>query len=144
MSLGGASIDSDAFALGDTTLVGTIWPLNEPENGRYFGIAPCLTLPTGNHSVTRPSLGSNRWSMAIQPGFVFNVAPKWSVDLVGDATIYGDNEDGPGGVTVEKDPGCTALGWVNHHASDTTTLSLSEPRHVGAVPKPSAGSRAPR
>lgn len=124
MSLGGTNIDSDDFSLGDTTLVGTIWPLNDPENGRYFAIATYLTLPTGNYSATRPSLGSNRWSMAIQPGFVFNVAPKWSVDLAGDVTIYGDNEDGPGGVTVEKDPSYTALGWLNYHASDKTTLSL--------------------
>ncbi len=124
MSLGGTNIDSDEFSLGDTTLVGTIWPLNDPENGRYFAIATYLTLPTGSYSATEPSLGSNRWSMAIQPGFLFNVAPKWSVDLAGDITIYGDNEDGPGGANVEKDPSYTALGWVNYHASDKTTLSV--------------------
>lgn len=124
MSLGGTNIDSDEFSLGDTTLVGTIWPLNDPENGRYFAIATYLTLPTGSYSATEPSLGSNRWSMAIQPGFLFNVAPKWSVDLAGDVTIYGDNEDGPGGANVEKDPSYTALGWVNYHASDKTTLSV--------------------
>lgn len=124
MSLGGTNIDSDEFSLGDTTLVGTIWPLNDPENGRYFAIATYLTLPTGSYSATEPSLGSNRWSIAIQPGFLFNVAPKWSVDLAGDVTIYGDNEDGPGGANVEKDPSYTALGWVNYHASDKTTLSV--------------------
>ncbi len=114
----------DGFSLGDTTLVGTVWPLNDPENGRYFAIATYLTLPTGEYSATRPGLGSNRWSAAVQPGFVFRFAPQWSVDLAADVTIYGDNDDGPGGVTVEKDPSYTALGWLSFHASDKTTLSL--------------------
>lgn len=124
MSVGGAGIETKDFSLGDTTLVGTVWPLNDPENGRYFAIATYLTLPTGEYSATRPGLGSNRWSAAVQPGFVFRFAPQWSVDLAADVTIYGDNDDGPGGVTVEKDPSYTALGWLSFHASDKTTLSL--------------------
>ncbi|MCL7466739.1 transporter [Phaeovulum sp. NW3] len=99
-------------------------PLTFGGDYRYFGIATYLTLPTGDYSSTEPSLGTNRWSMAIQPAFLFNVAPNWSVDLVGDVTIYGDNDDGLGGATVEKDPSFTALGWVNYHASEKTTVSI--------------------
>ena len=123
MRIAGTDIDTKHFSSGDLTLVGTIWPLNDAKNGRYFGIATYLTLPTGNYSATKPSLGSNRWSVAVQPGFLFNVAPKWSVDVVGGVTIYGDNNDGPGGVQVEKDASYTALGWVNYNASDPTMLS---------------------
>lgn len=123
MSIGGTAVGTKDISFGDTTLVGTIWPLNDPENGRYFAIATYLTLPTGEYSATEPGLGSNRWSFAIQPGFVFNIAPKWSVDLVGDVTIYGDNDEGPGGANVEKDASYTALGWINYSASDKTMFS---------------------
>ncbi|MEO1988952.1 MAG: transporter [Martelella sp.] len=123
MRIAGTDIDTKHFSSGDLTLVGTIWPLNDAKNGRYFGIATYLTLPTGNYSASEPSLGSNRWSVAIQPGFVFNIAPKWSVDLAGDVTIYGDNDEGPGGANVEKDASYTALGWINYSASDKTMFS---------------------
>lgn len=133
MSVGGTSIDTKDFSLGDLTFVGTIWPLNDPENGRYFGIATYLTMPTGDYSATQPGLGSNRWSAAIQPGFLFNIAPKWSVDLVGDVTIYGNNGDGPGGADVEKDPSYTALGWLNYQASDSTVLSVGVTTNWGGA-----------
>lgn len=133
MSVGGTSIDTKDFSLGDLTFVGTIWPLNDPENGRYFGIATYLTMPTGDYSATQPGLGSNRWSAAIQPGFLFNIAPKWSVDLGGDVTIYGNNGDGPGGADVEKDPSYTALGWLNYQASDSTVLSVGVTTNWGGA-----------
>ncbi|QKR99265.1 transporter [Sphingomonas sp. CL5.1] len=124
MRLGGRKIGTKEFTPGDLTLVGTVWPLNDPKKGRYFGIATYLTLPTGDYSATRPGLAANRWSVAIQPGFRFKIAPKWSVDLVGGTTIYGDNHDGAGATTIRKDASYTALGWLNYQASDKTTLSF--------------------
>lgn len=124
MSIGGMPLDSDDFSLGDTSIVATVWPINDPEHNRYLAVATYLTLPTGEYDPDVASLGSNRWSLTVQPAYYFNIAPKWSVDLVGDVTIYGDNDDGPGGVTIEKDPNFTALGWLNYHASDVTTFSI--------------------
>lgn len=124
MSLGGSPLNSDDFSLGDTSIVGTFWPLNDPENNRYFALATYLTLPTGEYDANVASLGSNRWSVTVQPAFYFNISPQWSVDLVGDVTIYGDNDDGPGGIKIEKDPNFTALGWLNYHASEATTVSF--------------------
>jgi len=123
MSIGGTSFATDDFALGDTSIVATVWPLNDPENNRYFAVATYLTLPTGDYDPDVASLGSNRWSMTVQPAYYFNINPQWSVDLVGDVTIYGDNDEGPGGITIEKDPTYTALGWLNYHASAETTFS---------------------
>jgi hypothetical protein len=123
MSIGGASIATDDFTLGDTSFVATVWPLNDPEHNRYFAVATYLTVPTGDYDPNVASLGSNRWSMTVQPAYYFNLTPKWSVDLVGDVTVYGDNDDGPGGSKIEKDPSYTALGWLNYHLSATTTLS---------------------
>ncbi|MCT9828210.1 transporter [Pseudomonas veronii] len=124
MRVGGSDIDTKDFSIGDVTLVGTLWPLNDPEHERYFAIATYLTLPTGNYSASEPGLGSNRWSLSIQPGYLFKIAPQWSVDLVGDVTFYGDNNDGPGGADLEKDPSFTMLGWLNYEASAKTMFSL--------------------
>lgn len=124
MSIGGMPLNSNDFALGDTSIVATFWPLNDPKNNRYFALATYLNLPTGEYDANVASLGSNRWSLAFQPAFYFDVAPRWSVDLVGDVTFYGDNDDGPGGMKIEKDPSFTALGWLNYHASDATTFSF--------------------
>jgi len=121
------------FFFGDLTLVGTIWPMSDLGNGRHFGVATYLTMPSGQYSATRPGLGSNRRSVAIQPGFLFNITPKWSVDLVGDVTIFSDNGDGLGGITVEKALSFIALGWLNYHASDSMTLSLGVKTNWGGA-----------
>jgi hypothetical protein len=124
MSIGGVPIESDSFSLGDTSIVATVWPLNDPKHNRYFAVATYLSLPTGDYDPNVASLGTNRWSITVQPAYYFNINSKWSVDLVGDITIYGDNNNGPGGITIEKDPSFTALAWLNYQASGFTTLSL--------------------
>jgi hypothetical protein len=124
LSIGGTSLESDSFGLGDTSIVFTVWPLNDPERNRYFAVATYVTLPTGDYDSDVASLGTNRWAMTVQPAYYFDLAPKWTADLVGDVTIYGDNDSGPGGMTIEKDPDFTALGWLNYHANDRTTFSV--------------------
>lgn len=69
MSIGGAPIESNDFALGDTSIVATVWPLNDPERNRYFAVATYLTLPTGEYDRDVASLGSNRWSVTVQPAY---------------------------------------------------------------------------
>lgn len=39
------------------------------------------------------NLGENRWKFVLQGGFVKGVTPKISIDLVGDVTFYGKNND---------------------------------------------------
>ncbi len=124
MSIGGRTQASDEFGLGDTSIVATFWLVNEPERNLYFSVANYLTLPTGDYDPDVASLGSNRWSGAVQPALHYGFAPRWSVELMGDVTIYGDNDDGPGGVTIKKDPSFTAIGWLNYHVSGVTVLSV--------------------
>ncbi|WP_254657295.1 hypothetical protein, partial [Sphingobium fuliginis] len=40
MRIAGTDIDTKHFSSGDLTLVGTIWPLNDPKNGRYLALPP--------------------------------------------------------------------------------------------------------
>jgi len=123
--LGGAELNAQAFGLGDTILVFTIWPVNDPKNNVYFGIATYLTLPTGNYDRDfAVNLSSNRWSVAIQPGLVVPLWDKWSMDLVGDITFYGDNSDGAGGALIEQQPSMTALAWLKYSFSQSTVGSV--------------------
>lgn len=124
MHIGGMDLATRDVSVGDTSIVSTFWLLNDPVHNRYFAVATYLTLPTGQYSSDKAGLGSNRWSAAVQPAFYFDIAPKWSVDLVGDITIYGDNNDGPGGVTIKKDPNFTGLAWLNYKVADASTLSI--------------------
>lgn len=124
MQLGGPEIDTKDFGIGDATFVFTVFPYINHDKKQYVGIATYLNMPTGDYDADEPGLGTNRWSMTVQPAYYFNLAPKWSVDLVGDITVYGDNDDGPGGATIEQDPSYTAIAWLNYQATETGMLSL--------------------
>ncbi|AER57480.1 hypothetical protein DSC_14180 [Pseudoxanthomonas spadix BD-a59] len=77
MSIGGQRLASDDFSLGDTSIVATFWPINDPERNRYFAVATWLTLPTGHDDANVSGLGTNRWSVSVQPAYYFNLAPRW-------------------------------------------------------------------
>jgi len=126
VKIGGAPLTHDHFALGNTTLVFTIWPINNKENEIYFGVANYLNIPTGSYDRnTSVNLGDNRWSFAIQPGFHARVYDKISVDLVADVTFYGDNNDAvPSGGRLTQDPSFTALAWLNYNVTPTTVASI--------------------
>jgi len=113
--VGDADLSHNGFQLGDTALVYTLYPVNKPEKEMYVAIANHLILPTGSHdSDTDLNLGGNRWSVTVQPGFYISLFGKWSAELLGDISIYGDNTDGPGGATVKEDPSFTAITWLNY------------------------------
>jgi len=76
-SIGGQRLASDDFSLGDTSIVATFWPINDPERNRYFAVATWLTLPTGHDDANVSGLGTNRWSVSVQPAYYFNLAPRW-------------------------------------------------------------------
>jgi hypothetical protein len=81
-------------AAGDLILAATVWLVNKPKSNTYFGITPFVYVPTGSYDRTRPlNLGENRWKFVLQGGFVKGVTPKISIDLVGDVTFYGKNND---------------------------------------------------
>lgn len=90
---------------GDLILAATVWLLNEPEQRRYFGITPFLWLPTGSYDNDNAiNLGENRWKFALQAGYIQGLTDKLTLDLVGDVTFFGDNDDyGSASVTHKQD-----------------------------------------
>ncbi|MEB2519643.1 transporter [Pseudomonas sp. YuFO20] len=91
---------------GDLILAATVWLLNEPKNRRYFGITPFLYVPTGSYDKDRAiNLGENRWKLALQAGYITGLTEKLTLDLVGDVTFFGHNNDfGSAGDTQKQDP----------------------------------------
>lgn len=84
--------------LGDLILATTLWLVNKPESRTYFGITPFLQLPTGDYDRNRAlNLGENRWRLTLQGGYIMPLADKLLLDVIGDVTFYGKNDDyGPG------------------------------------------------
>lgn len=91
---------------GDLILAATVWLVNEPEKRRYFGITPFLFVPTGSYDKHNAiNLGENRWKFTLQSGYITPLTDKVTLDLVGDVTFFGHNNDyGSAGVTQKQDP----------------------------------------
>jgi hypothetical protein len=80
--------------VGDLILASTLWLVNKPESGTYFGLTPYLILPTGSYDRNRAlNLGENRWRLTLQAGFITPLADKLLLDVIGDVTYFGKNDD---------------------------------------------------
>lgn len=92
--------------VGDLILASTLWLVNRPDSGTYFGLTPFLQLPTGDYDGKRAlNLGENRWRLTLQGGFITPLAEKLLLDVIGDVTVYGKNDDfGPGGAKMTQKP----------------------------------------
>lgn len=108
-----------ASGVGDLILAATVWLVNRPDSGTYFGITPFLYLPTGEYDRKDAlNLGENRWKFALQAGFITKLSENFTLDLVGDVTVYGDNDKfGAAGVTMKQDPAYQVQGFLRYHLS---------------------------
>jgi hypothetical protein len=90
--------------VGDLILATTLWLVNKPESSTYFGITPFLQLPTGDYDRNRAlNLGENRWRLTLQGGYITPLADKLLLDVIGDVTFYGKNDDfGPGSARMTQ------------------------------------------
>lgn len=89
---------------GDLILASTIWLLNDPAKRRYFGITPYVYAPTGSYDKDHAlNLGENRWKYVLQAGYITGLTEKLTLDLVGDVTFFGNNDDyGLTGATLKQ------------------------------------------
>ena len=93
--LGGQPMAS-AHGIGDITLAAPVWLVNKPSptHATYVSVTPWLYLPTGSYDPTTAlSMGSNRTAFALQSALIQGVSSRVTLDLVGDVTWYGDNND---------------------------------------------------
>ncbi|QLF93940.1 transporter [Pseudomonas sp. ABC1] len=118
----------EASGIGDLILASSLWLVNDPERNRYWGITPYLYLPTGRYDRDDAlNLGENRWKLNLQSGYVTGLSERLSLDLTGDVTLFGKNDDFTGqGLTLRQKPLWQAQSYLRYQV--TPALSL----HVGA------------
>lgn len=110
--------------IGDPILAATVFVLNDQQNKRFFGVTPYLYVPLGSYNKNRAlNLGENRWKLALQAGYTTPLADKITLDLVGDVTFFGKNDDyGSTSATLRQDPLFSTQAWLRYDVSSAFNL----------------------
>lgn len=127
------SAAGSASGVGDLILAATVWLVNRPESGTYFGITPFLYVPTGKYDNDDAlNIGENRWKFALQAGFITKLTDKVSLDLAGDVMVYGKNDKfGPSRETMKQKASMQFQGFLRYHMSDAWDLRLGVSHTIG-------------
>jgi len=126
-ALGGEEISG----VGDVIFGGTLWTIADLAGGEHLGFSVFLTAPTGSHQGQGFALSDNRWAADLQVGYIKRLAPKWSLDLIGQTEFYQDRRD----TRSEKDPMLRAFAHLRYHLSDSTHVAASVRYTEGAREK---------
>jgi hypothetical protein len=123
----GATTIEGASGIGDPEIVSTVWLINDPSKQQYLGVAGYLSVPLGKYERDRAiNPGTHRWSGTLQLGYWRGLNDHVGVELVADATWYGDNNDfgqAPS-ARLEQDVTGSAQAWVRYTFSPQTSAAL--------------------
>ncbi|MDQ8936150.1 transporter [Acinetobacter rudis] len=109
--------------IGDVILANAFFLYHNPESKSQWGITPYLYLPTGQYSKHDDiNLGENRFKLTLQSAYTTHITPKWAVDVAGDFTVYGKNDDAPKGGTLKQDIGYQVQGNTRYFLNDQVDL----------------------
>lgn len=119
-SLGSAS------GAGDLLLGMPVWLVNDPAKHTYFGVTPYLFLPTGSYDRNRAlNLGENRWKFALQAGYTTGLSDNLFLDLTGDVTWYGKNDEfGAQSATLKQALSYQGQLWLHYQLSAALDLRV--------------------
>ncbi len=135
-ALADAGVNSPS-GLGDTLLGATLWLKNDPKKGEYFGFTYFLSAPTGGYDRDRAlNIGADRYGHILQFGYINRLTDKLTVDLIADATLYGDNKNANvAGDTLKKAVSYQAQAWLRYHVTDAFDVRASLSRDWGGETK---------
>lgn len=122
----GQMAPTSASGVGDPMAGGTLWLVNEAERRRWFGLSAFVSLPAGRYEAAKGpvNLGENRWKGIFQAGYVQGLSANWTLDLIGEYAVYGDNDNFMGLRKSQKDSyGIQA--HLRYAISPATHLALS-------------------
>jgi hypothetical protein len=117
--------------IGDVIFGGTVWTIADLAGGEHLGYSLFVTAPTGTDKDQGFAISDNRWAADLQVGYIRRIAPRWTVDLVGQTELYQDRRD-TGSV---KDPMLRLFGHLRYHVSDATHVAVSARYTAGAREK---------
>jgi len=103
------------------------WLINQPEHGRYLSAASFLSIPIGTYDrQSALNLGQNRWQNDLQVDFTQTLLERYTIDVSGVWTYYGENTDaGPAHQTLRQDSSWSAYAWLTYATQTAARSSLS-------------------
>ncbi|WP_235839862.1 transporter [Derxia lacustris] len=133
-----ASLGSDSGS-GDLLLAAALW-FSQPGDRVHSGVTSFLSLPTGSYDRTRPlNLGENRWKLTLNGGVVAPLGDSLLLDLIGDVTVFGRNDDandGAGGKTaLTQKPQLQLQAWLRHAVAPALDLRAGFSDSFGGATK---------
>ncbi len=116
-----------ASGIGDPTVSVGAWLINQPEHGRWLSAASFLSIPIGTYdSQSAVNLGQNRWQHDLQVDFTQTLLERFTIDVSGVWTYYGENTDaGPARQTLRQDSSWSAYAWLTYATQTAARPSLS-------------------
>jgi Putative MetA-pathway of phenol degradation len=120
--------------VGDLIVTGTVWLVNKPAEGEFFGITPAVWVPIGSYDKNKAlNLGENRWKYLLQAGYTTPVLTKnLSMQLAADVTAFGDNKDfGAAGQSQSQKPLYQFQAWLKYSLNPTFDLRAGTSHFTG-------------
>jgi hypothetical protein len=120
--------------VGDLIVTATVWLVNKPAEGEFFGITPAVYVPIGSNDKNKAlNLGENRWKYLLQAGYTTPVLTKnLSMQLAADVTAFGKNDDfGPTGQSQSQKPLYQFQAWLKYAVSPTFDLRVGTSHFTG-------------
>ena len=123
----------DSSGVGDLILAATVWLVNDANSNRYFGITPFVYVPIGDYDRNDAlNLGENRWKFTLQAGYITGLGEQLSLDLIGDVTLYGQNDDyGAARAELEQDPSFQAQTHLRYSVQPNWDLRAGVSYSIG-------------
>ncbi|TDY98202.1 UNVERIFIED_ORG: hypothetical protein DFO49_0502 [Herbaspirillum seropedicae] len=123
---GDLSALGNASGAGDLILGAPVKFILDQGTRDVFAIGPYVYLPTGQYDNNKfINLGENRWKGLLQLAYIRHLAPQWALDVVGDATVFGDNTDyTPAHAILKQAPRYEIQAHLRYNILPATALSV--------------------
>lgn len=139
LPFGSLKASKDLSGLGSTSgvadliVTGTVWFVNKPTEGEFFGITPAVWVSIGNYDRNKPlNLGEHRWKYLLQAGYTTALSKALSLQLAADVTAFGHNNDyGSNGKTLSQKPVYQFQAWLKYNLSANFDLRVGTSHSVG-------------
>ncbi|WP_158089423.1 transporter [Magnetofaba australis] len=108
-----ANKQRDAGGMLDTRFGVTLWPIADAAKRRWLGLTAMLIAPTGEYDGSELiNPGENRWREVVMAGWVQGIAQQWTLELIGEAAWYGQNDAFAGSNTFDQRPSQALTGYL--------------------------------
>lgn len=120
--------DARLSGLGNLILGTTLWTQSDEASQTHLGWAGYLSMPTGEHRQEGFFASENRYALDLQVGYITPLAPKVSLDLLGQTELYSRDDT----TRVERKPLVRGFAHLSYHLSDSTRLAFTVRQAYGA------------